>query len=253
MCNAMTKVRINTPSAQVPIEIQRRLIQAEIENWAKERGLSIDKEPRETVVSDVDVETLPHDNVATKTPEINLDTSKPNEVQEAASPSTQTSNGGLLERDLLRVFIGLVVALILVAGGVLIRIYVRQRRALSDHVQRDDESENEVESEVASQIEHVGDDDVEDLSEYEDRRSGHGRRQQFIPVELERRQGPRRYGDRFAPASDRVDTAQANIMDESEVYMACGHDENAELLLKEAFQHQKSMDYLSTKNHERPS
>ncbi len=223
-----------TPSAQVPIETQRRLIQAEIENWAKQHGLSVDKEPRETVVSDVDVETLPHDDIATKTLEVNLDRPIPNEVPEAASLSTQTSNGGLLKRDLLMVFIGLVVALILVAGGVLIRIYVGRRRALSDHVQRDDRSEDEVESEVASRIEHVSNGDVEDLLAYGDRRSGHGRRQQFISVELERRQGPRRQQDRFAPAFDPVGTVRANTMDETEVYMACGHDENAELLLKEA-------------------
>lgn len=218
-----------TPSARVPIETQRRLIQAEIENWAKQHGLSVDKEPRESVVSDVDVETLPHDDIATKTLEVNVDRPIPNEMPEAASLSTQASNGGLLERDLLMVFIGLVVALILVAGGVLIRIYVCRRRALSDHVQRDDESE----AEVASQIEHVSDDDVENLLEYGDRRSGHGRRRQFIPVEVERRQGPRRQQDRFAPALDPVGTARANTMDETEVYMACGHDENAELLLKE--------------------
>ena len=206
-----------TPSAQVPIETQRRLIQAEIENWAKERGLSIDKEPRETVVSDVDVETPPHDDVATKIPTINLDRPIPNEPPEAASLSTQTSNGGPLGRDFLMVLIGLVVALGLVAGGVLIRIYVRQHRVLSDHVQRDDESESEVGAEVASQIEHVGDGDVEGLPEYGDRRGGHGRRQQFIPVEVERRQGPRRQQDRFAPALDPVGTARANTMDETEV------------------------------------
>ncbi len=219
-----------TPSARVPIETQRRLIQAEIENWAKQHGLSVDKEPRETVVSDVDVETLPHDDIATKTLEVNVDRPIPNEAPEAASLSTQTSNGGLLGRDLLMVFIGLVVALILVAGGVLIRIYVRRHRALSHHAQRDDE----VEFEVASQIEHVSDDDVENLLEYGDRRSGHGRRQQFIPVEVERRQEPRRQQDRFTSALDPVHTARANTMDETEVYMACGHDENAELLLKEA-------------------
>ncbi|MFB3045365.1 MAG: FimV/HubP family polar landmark protein [Acidiferrobacterales bacterium] len=219
-----------TPSARVPIETQRRLIQAEIENWAKQHGLSVDKEPRESVVSDVDVETLPHDDIATKTLEVNVDRPIPNEAPEAASLSTQTSNGGLLGRDLLMVFIGLVVALILVAGGVLIRIYVRRHRALSHHAQRDDE----VEFEVASQIEHVSDDDVENLLEYGDRRSGHGRRRQFIPVEVERRQEPRRQQDRFAPVLDPVATARANTMDETEVYMACGHDENAELLLKEA-------------------
>ncbi len=215
-----------TPSARVPIETQRRLIQAEIENWAKERGLSIDKKPQEIVVSDVDVKTLPHDDVATETPEINLDTSKPNEVPEEASLSTETSNGGRLGHDLLMGFIGLVVALFLVAGGVLIRIYVRQRRALSDHVQRDDESEG--------RIERVRNDDVEDLPEYGDRRSGHARRQQFISVEVERRQGPRRHRDRSAQASAEVDTTRANTMDESEVYVAYGHDENAELLLREA-------------------
>ena len=223
-----------TPSTQVSIEIQRRLIQVEIENWAKERGLSIDKEPQEIVVSDVNVETLPHDDLATKTPEIDPDRSIPNEPSQEASLSTETSNGGLLGRDLLMGFIGLMAALILVAGGVLIRIYVRERRGLSDHVQRDHESENEVKFEIESQIERVSDDDVEGLPKYGDRRSGQGRRQQFIPVELDRRQGPRRHGDRFAPASDRVDTAQANTMDETEVYIACGHDESAELLLKEA-------------------
>jgi pilus assembly protein FimV len=231
-----------TPSAQVSIETQRRLIQAEIENWARERGLSIDKEPQETavkepqeiVVSDVDVETLPDDDVATETPEIELDRPIPNEPPKEVPVSPEASNRGTLGHDLLMGFIGLVVALILVAGGVLIRIYVRQRRALSDHVQRDDQSESEVVAEVESQTERVSGPDVEDLPEYGDRRSGLGRRQQFVSVEVERRQESRRHQDRLAETSAELDTAPASTMDESEVYMACGHDEDAELLLREA-------------------
>lgn len=222
--------RQSTPSTPVSIETQRRLIQAEIENWAKERGLTIDEELQETAASDVDVETLPDDDVVIETPEIDLDRPVPKEPPQEVSPSTETTDGGPLGRDLLMGFTGLVLALILVAGGVLIRIYVRQRRALSSHVQRDDESQTEVES----RTERVTDDDVEDLPEYGDRRSVHGRRQQFVPVEVERRQGPRREQDRSAQGPAEVDTTQANTMDESEVYMACGHDESAELLLKEA-------------------
>jgi pilus assembly protein FimV len=214
-----------TPSAQVQVEAQRRLIQAEIENWAKERGLSVDQDPQEIVVSDIDVETLPHDDVVAETPEIDLDRPIPNEPPAEVSLSTATTNVGPLGNDLLMGFIGVVVALILVAGGVLIYIYVRQRRALREHGQRDDESE--------SQFERVSDDDVEDLPEYGDRRSGYGRRQQFVPVEVERRQGPRRHRDQFAQASAEVDTTRANTVDESEVYKACGHDEDAELLLRE--------------------
>ncbi len=68
----------------------------------------------------------------------------------------------------------------------------------------------------------------------DNRRRGPGRRRRFVPVAIERRQGPRRASDRVQTTAQVVYPVEADTTEEAHTYMAVGRNEHAEQALRDA-------------------
>ncbi|MFQ6023236.1 MAG: FimV/HubP family polar landmark protein [Acidiferrobacterales bacterium] len=139
-------------------------------------------------------------------------------TRKQASPPTvpQAVAGWFGKTDLSMVVVALASGLFLIAGGFVVFIYMRR------------ESEA-----FAGRSERTSHEQIPEPV-LEDRRTGRGRRQRFVPVPFERRRGPRRSRDHLAGEVGDMETEKVDTVEETETYLACGHHEHAEKALKDA-------------------
>lgn len=211
---------------------QRERIESEIRAWAEEQQQDRRKGADEDERSAKPQEKAP---AVSASPPVVQKLPPRAQVPAAPAPADNTVEPTLFEwvlqnRGQLFALLVLSIGAGVVIAGVAVAFVLYRRRRLA--VGTSDALEEFAQPEPDEGVTLLAGEDVDN------RRRGPGRRHRFIPVAIERRQGPRRASDRVQTTAQVVYPVEADTTEEAHTYMALGRTEDAEQALRDAITRQ---------------
>lgn len=216
---AVEKQKEKTRSA---IDGQKRQLESEIKVWAATQQGPVQDELRDSKpasqIKTASSTQAPQQTKVTTKPPAKVELPQQGQGMLGIVASVFGEHSG----EIMTIGLALAAGLFLIAGGFVLFVYMRRVSVLQAQFQ-----ETVYPAKKTSAL-------AEDKPVFQERRGGPGRRRRFVPVPFERRRGARRHSDRIPEAVGQVYTGKVDTVEETDVYMAYGRAENAEVVLKEA-------------------